>query len=144
MWWKLSRSVTKILTLCKIHDFFLNTAWKLKSRAFQRCTLRGSQHLLEVSQNKDFLQKTAWKKTVFLVSQFRINWLWRGLGPPIFQSLSIFQMLPENLRVLFLVLWQETRKRICFHPISGFKVKTKNQDGNYMLQNVPKVNNGGF
>ena len=31
--------------------------WKLMSRAFQWCILRGGQHLVEVSQNEDFLQK---------------------------------------------------------------------------------------
>ena len=39
--------------------------WKLLTRAFQWCILRGGQHLVEVSQNEDFLQKTAWK-TAFL------------------------------------------------------------------------------
>ena len=38
---------------------------KLRSIAFQRCILRGGLPLVEVSQNEDFVQKTA-SKTAFL------------------------------------------------------------------------------
>ena len=53
--WRLAGSTLK---------FLKNTMWKLSSRAFQWCILRGGQHLVEVSQNEDFLQKTA-SKTAF-------------------------------------------------------------------------------
>ena len=43
-----------------------NTMRKQVSIAFQRCILRGGQHLVEVSQNKAFLQKRLpEKKTAF-------------------------------------------------------------------------------
>ena len=45
--------------------FFKNTIKKLRSIAFQRCILRGGLPLVEVSQNEDFVQKTA-SKTAFL------------------------------------------------------------------------------
>ena len=45
--------------------FFKNTIRKLRSIAFQRCILRGGLPLVEVSQNEDFVQKTA-SKTAFL------------------------------------------------------------------------------
>ena len=59
---KASRKIWRFNGSIKL--FLKNTMWKLSSRAFQWCILRGGQHLVEVSQNEDFLQKTA-SKTAF-------------------------------------------------------------------------------
>ena len=59
--------VPEILTVCRIKEiyFFKNTMRKLRFIAFQQCILRGGLPLVELSQNEDFLQKTA-SKTGFL------------------------------------------------------------------------------
>ena len=64
----LCQRVTKILTLYRIKKIYSNnTMRKLRSIAFQQCILilRGGLPLVELSQNEDFLQKTA-SKTGFL------------------------------------------------------------------------------
>ena len=70
--------------------------WKLLTRAFQWCILRGGQHLVEVSQNEDFLQKTAWK-TAFLADTKLDQLTLEGAGTPNYKSTDIFDMNPENL-----------------------------------------------
>ena len=76
--------------------FFKNTMRKLRSIAFQRCILRGGLPLVEVSQNKDFLQKTA-SKTGFLRDTKLDQLTLEGAGTPNFKSTDIFDMFPENL-----------------------------------------------
>ena len=69
---------------------------KLRSIAFQRCILRGGLPLVEVSQNEDFLQKTA-SKTGFLRDTKLDQLTLEGAGTPNFKSTDIFDMFPENL-----------------------------------------------
>ena len=69
---------------------------KLRSIAFQPCILRGGLHLVKVSQNKDFLQKTA-SKTAFWGDTNLDQVTLEGAGTPNFKSTDIFDMFPENL-----------------------------------------------
>ena len=57
--------------------------------------LREGKNLVEVSQNKDFLHKTAWKK-VFLRDTKLDQLTLEEAGTQTFQSLGIFHMFPEN------------------------------------------------
>ena len=68
---------------------------KAYGQSFQRCILRGGQHLVEVSQNKDFLKKAAWK-TAFLSITIPDQLTLEGAGTTNFQSLCIFHMFPEH------------------------------------------------
>ena len=52
--------------------------------------------MVEVSQNKDFLQKSAFKTAFFgdtNIDQVTLE----GAGTPNFKSIDIFYMFPENL-----------------------------------------------
>ena len=58
--------------------------------------LREGQHLVEVSQNEDFLQKTAFK-TAFSEDTKLDQLTLEGAGTPNFKSTDIFHMFPEIL-----------------------------------------------
>ena len=60
------------------------------------CILRGGQHLVEVSQKKDFPLKCAFKKA-FLGDTNLDQVTLEGAGTPNFSSTNIFDMFHEKL-----------------------------------------------
>ena len=62
---------------------------RLRSIAFQRCIIRGGLPLVELSQNEDFLQKTA-SKTGFLRDTKLDQLTLEGAGTPNFKSTDFF------------------------------------------------------
>ena len=93
----LCRSVTKILTLCRIKKICsLKYHEKAEIHSFPTMYIKGGQHLVKVSQNKDFLQKTA-SKTDFLRDTKLDQLTLEGAGTPNFKSTDIFGMFPEKL-----------------------------------------------
>ena len=69
---------------------------KPRSIAFQRCIWRGGLHLVEISQNKDFLKKLA-EKQLFGRTQILIRWLQSRLGPPILKVSTFSKGCDENM-----------------------------------------------
>ena len=62
--------------------------------------------MVEVSQNEDFLQKTA-SKTGFLRDMKQDQLTLEGAGTPNFKSTDIFDMVPENL-----ALWRKPLRKV--------------------------------
>ena len=67
-----------------------------RSIAFQRCIWRGGLHLVEISQNKDFLKKLA-EKQLFGRTQILIRWLQSRQGPPILKVSTFSKGCDENM-----------------------------------------------
>ena len=69
---------------------------KPRSTAFQPCIWRGGLHLVEISQNEDFLKKMA-KKQLFGRTWILIRWLQSRLGPPILKVSTFLKGVNESL-----------------------------------------------
>ena len=70
--------------------------WKPMTRADPIMYIKVGQHLVEVSQNKDFLQKSAFK-TAFFGDTNMDQVTLEGAGTPNIKTTDIFDMFPENL-----------------------------------------------
>ena len=69
---------------------------KPRSIAFQRCIWRGGLHLVEISQNEDFLQKNG-QKTAFWEDTNLDKVTSEQAGTPNFKSINIFESCDENM-----------------------------------------------
>ena len=90
--------------------------------------------MVEVSQNEDFLQKTAFK-TAFLADTKLDQLTLEGAGTPNFKSADIFDMFPGNLwGKSFQMSYREARWRQ-YCPIGG-RLK-------FFTRGTPKIDKNG-
>ena len=97
-----SRSVTKILTLCRGKNIFKNTMRKLRSIAFQLCLLRGGLHLAEVSQMKTFLKKACLKNSFLWHTKVDVLTILKIYN---IRGLRCFELELMLLKVRRLIFW---------------------------------------
>ena len=70
---------------------------KPRSIAFRPCIWRGGPHLVEISQNKDFLPKKMVKKQLFGATRILIRSLQSRQGPPILKVSTFLKGSNESL-----------------------------------------------
>ena len=100
VWWKLSRSVTKILTLCRIHEiFFQKYHVKAHEQSFPTMYIKGESTFGRSQSIRGFLPKNCLKKKQFFF-QYQDSGstdFGGGLGPPIYKVSAFFTCSSKTL-----------------------------------------------